>query len=73
MNIKENYKEKHKKSSIEYMREAIKIPLIYCIVGMTWLFFSDSFIQKYYMNNYGKMHKYKDMIYITITTILFLF
>ncbi|RXI61879.1 hypothetical protein DP125_03630 [Clostridium tetani] len=70
MNIKENYKEKHKKSSIASIIEAIKIPLIYCIVGMTWLFFFHNPVQKYYMNNYGKMHKYKDMIYITITTIL---
>ncbi|RXM78592.1 hypothetical protein DP144_02785 [Clostridium tetani] len=71
MNIKENYKEKHKKSSIASIIEAIKIPLIYCIVGMTWLFFFHNPVEKYYMNNYGKMHKYKDMIYITITTILF--
>ncbi|AVP54315.1 sensor protein [Clostridium tetani] len=71
MNIKENYKEKHKISSIEYMRKVIKISIIYCIVGMICLSLSDSFIQKYYMNNYGKMHKYKDIIYMIITTILF--
>ena len=65
------YKEEYSENYIDPLKESIKISLIYFIVGIIWLFLSDIFVRKYNVNNYEKIHIYKDIVYIIITTILF--
>lgn len=57
---------------MKYQKECIQISLIYLIVGMLWIFFSDSLAYSISPNKavFLLMNTYKGMVYVLVTSVI---